>query len=111
MRVCTQAQAYIYGVYTVIELELCYLTELTQTLQVLRSLEISDGTPQKGWGLGCGKPREESAEVLVRGDQITADSQPPSSFILKSIVLGWVNSSAVRVLKIIVPWGKQKLTA
>lgn len=44
----------LLGVHAVIELKLCYLTELSQTLSVLRRLGISrgDGRPQRGWGLG-----------------------------------------------------------
>lgn len=45
---------HIYGAHTVVELELRYLREPTQTLRVLRTLEISmtDGTSQRGQRLG-----------------------------------------------------------
>jgi len=44
----------------------------------------------------CGKPQQESAEVLAR--EGPKNSWPLSSSILRSSIQGWFDGNAVRVL-------------
>lgn len=62
---------------------------------------MDDGTLQRGWGLGksaVGSQERRVQRCWPDGGQTTVDSQPMSSLILKSSVLGWVNGNIVRVL-------------